>query len=71
MWSEDIKELGRAMDVLQSELAKQYRNKGGKVDSLVKKTADVLAAVFKFIKNHDLFDAVMLEVEKRKKEVTP
>ena len=68
MWSESAKKLGRTMDELQSELAKHYRNKGGPIDPLVKKTAAAIVAAFEFIEVTGIFDDVVIEIEKRKKE---
>ena len=71
MWSESAKKLGRAMDELQSELAKCYRNKGGQFEPLVKKTAAAIVAAFEFIEANGIYDDVVKEIEKRKKEAAP
>lgn len=74
MWSEEIKRLGAALDKLQVELAKQYRNKGGKTRPLVCKICDVLEAIWSLVDICHMTDAIRDELadrmEKRQLEQT-
>lgn len=73
MWSEEIKRLGAAMDKLQVELAKQYRNKGGKTRPLVCKICDVMEAIWTLVDICHMSDAIRDELadrmEKRRRQL--